>query len=455
MEGATVFFFINSRQLATIPSTRDKDPTIEIFDHIAVVQVKVVYRTFSDDVTLSQNQNEWVCRLPAELTDAAAPPIRPPAVSTVRAELNILHITDLHCGQRSYADFYPRMRSGFFKDLELTHEHSGPWDLIIFTGDLAFSGKVEQFSRVNTFLDDLNTKLRQLGSADPVLLAIPGNHDLQRPPATKAASVVLSHLENEMLREQGRDVWDELLDNKKSEYSRLVEAMFKNYKSWWDACAARAPGLSIRQGLLPGDFTATFEKSGARFGVVGLNSTALQVGEGDFEGRLAIHVRQFNTLLNEVGLDWPETLDASILLTHQPRTWLSKDNLKNTFYPAISPGGRFALHLCGHQHVGEAEKHGRGADDAGLVALGRSLLAIEKVNGKLEHLLGYQTFRISIDRSQSSGLIRAWPRSAELTSGGSLEFGPDRSFRLGADNGTLDIPINRFVRPNLTRFPAR
>jgi predicted MPP superfamily phosphohydrolase len=454
VEGASVFFFLNGRQFATIPSTRDKDPTIEIFDHSVVVQVKVIYHGFFDDVTLLQDQDEWTCTLPPEFTDAAALPIRPPAISAVRAELGILHITDLHCGQRSYADFYPTMRSGFFADLERTHEHSGPWDLVVFTGDLAFSGKADQFSRVNTFLDDLSAKLRGLGSPDPVILAIPGNHDLQRPPPTKAAAVVMSCLEN-LPPEQARDIWDELLDNKKSEYRRLIDAIFKNYKSWWDACAARTSGLSIRQGLLPGDFTATLEKCGARFGIVGLNSTALQVGEGNFEGRLAIHVRQFNTLLDQTGLDWPQTLDAAILLTHQPRNWLSEDNLNNSFYPSIAPGGRFALHLCGHQHVGEAEKRARGGGDTSLVALGRSLLAIEKIDDKLEHLLGYQTFRISVDRSQSEGLIRAWPRSAIATMNRDFLFGPDRSFTLDADNGTPALPINRFLRPNLTRFSPR
>jgi hypothetical protein len=34
-------------------------------------------------------------------------------------------------------------------------------------------------------------------------------------------------------------------------------------------------------------------------------------------------------------------------------------------------------------------------------------------------------------------------------------FGPDRSFTLDADNGTPVLPINRFLRPNLTRFPPR
>jgi hypothetical protein len=34
-------------------------------------------------------------------------------------------------------------------------------------------------------------------------------------------------------------------------------------------------------------------------------------------------------------------------------------------------------------------------------------------------------------------------------------FGPDRSFTLEADNGTKDLLVNTFLRPNLTRFPPR
>jgi hypothetical protein len=89
IEGATVLFFLDGRQFATIPSTRDKDPTIEIFDHSAVVQVKVIYRGFSADVTLPQNENEWTCTLPLEFIVAATPPLWPHAVVDGRESLEL------------------------------------------------------------------------------------------------------------------------------------------------------------------------------------------------------------------------------------------------------------------------------------------------------------------------------------------------------------------------------
>jgi predicted MPP superfamily phosphohydrolase len=369
-----------------------------------------------------------------------------------KVRLGILHITDLHMGQSHQDDFLPTMRQGFLRDIRRCYRTSGPWDLVLFSGDLAFSGSVEQFAQVDAFIADLYRTLSELGSGDAVFLSIPGNHDLRRPAETNSGALVLSLLDS-LSHELGVKVWNEIFQNPDSEYRRLIDGMFADYRAWWSPWAEKAMTRldSFQTGQLPGEFSATLIKEGCRFGLVGLNTTALQVRGGDFVGKLAVHARQFNRLLPGTGLDWFDTLDAGVLITHQPPAWLSPQNLVNVFEPLIARGGRFALHLCGHQHIAAQEIQARGGSDARRLQLGRSLLALEPTSDGLERLIGYQSFQIIIDPASSEGLVRAWPRKGSQIQNNDWEYGPDTSFNLDEDNGTPDLPVNRFRRLNRVR----
>ena len=94
--------------------------------------------------------------------------------------LNWLHLSDLHCGGKNNHWAWPMVREIVFEDLKRLHEKCGPWDLVLFTGDLTQTGSVEEFQRVDELLAELWRHLDSLGSS-PKLLAVPGNHDLVRP----------------------------------------------------------------------------------------------------------------------------------------------------------------------------------------------------------------------------------------------------------------------------------
>jgi hypothetical protein len=226
--------------------------------------------------------------------------------------------------------------------------------------------------------------------------------------------------------------------------------MFANYMSWWEPWkqVAMRTYSTFREGILPGEFAIQVDKGIGRFAIVGLNSTFLQIAGGDFNGKLGFHVQQLNRLLPANDPDWLDKVDAAILVTHQPPEWLAAENRSNVFHPRIAPSGRFAMHLCGHLHVGQDQTQSRGGGDARKVALGRSLLALEPTGDGLERLFGYQAFRIRVDTTSAEGVIRAWPRKSTPTQGEDWKFAPDTSFDLDADGGTRDIPANRFIRPN-------
>jgi Calcineurin-like phosphoesterase len=91
-----------------------------------------------------------------------------------------LHITDLHCGMSDQDWLWPTLKASFFQDLSVVQESTGPIDTVIFSGDLTQTGKKEDFDRLDQILTELWEALAKQG-ANPTLLIIPGNHDVQWP----------------------------------------------------------------------------------------------------------------------------------------------------------------------------------------------------------------------------------------------------------------------------------
>ena len=91
-----------------------------------------------------------------------------------------LHFTDLHQGLDAQGWLWPGVREILFADLEKLHERCGPWDFVLFSGDLTQHGKPEEFEQLNRTLAHIWDHLKTLGS-EPSLLTVPGNHDLVHP----------------------------------------------------------------------------------------------------------------------------------------------------------------------------------------------------------------------------------------------------------------------------------
>ena len=73
-----------------------------------------------------------------------------------------LWLSDLHCGQHALQCLWPTLADQFFEDIRTLNKISGPWDLIIFTGDMVYSGRAEQFQTLNATLNHLKSILKEL-----------------------------------------------------------------------------------------------------------------------------------------------------------------------------------------------------------------------------------------------------------------------------------------------------
>ena len=262
--------------------------------------------------------------------------------------LTVLFLTDLHWKGGSKAHGWANAKNAFFESLaEAKRMSGGSFDLVVFTGDLVFSGQQGEFSDLDKLLEEIFAYLGSLESRPP-FFAVPGNHDVTRPSAQddKDRAQLLA---TSISRREFSDVfWSQDGDPCR----KLVERAFAHYMEWQDRSLAYQVDpekkVSITRriaGLLPGDFSYSFEKDGRRIGLVGLNTSFVQLLPGPFAGKIALHEKQFEKCCPE---GWLQKHDLNILLTHHPTSWLDQKSIKH--YEEFCLPTNFALQLQGHLH---------------------------------------------------------------------------------------------------------
>lgn len=378
---------------------------------------------------------------PLDLTASSVIPLI--QLQTVK-RFSWLHLSDLHFGAEPASWLWPNVREAFFKDLAVVHDQCGPWNAILFTGDLTQSGSDKQFAALeDEVLGPLWDQLHRLGSKDALLLAVPGNHDLVRPDFQRPSAAVRQMLENDRFREIEEEFWNEPT----GEYRGVVNLAFSNYARWWSKTALRPRVL--QEGLLPGDFSTTVEIGGPekplKVGVLGLNTAFLQLSPNNAPGSLELHARQAHAASGNDLPNWIRRHDFCILLTHHGQQWLSVKSTKEG-YQEINPAGRFVLHFFGHMHDNVI----RARTSAGGGAFLRewqsaSLFGMEKF-GEPPSILrrhGYAAGEIQLQ----SNIIRHWPRKAVKDENGWRFVRDEESCVLEGDGGTLE-PVTSVVVPS-------
>ncbi|MFO0646095.1 MAG: metallophosphoesterase [Polyangiales bacterium] len=185
-------------------------------------------------------------------------------------QIRILHLSDLHAGMAEHRARFQHLRAPILADLK---EVLGgePVHLVVFTGDLTQRGvEFEAFQQeLSAFVDVLTTWTKHR----PVALAVPGNHDLERPDARDRVvpSLLKTWDSDKSLRE---GFWSD----EKHFMRKTVDAAFAKYSAWWRThSAALGPSAKVQHGVMPGDFSASVTVEGVSVGVVGLNSAFLQL----------------------------------------------------------------------------------------------------------------------------------------------------------------------------------
>ncbi|KYG06053.1 hypothetical protein BE21_37135 [Sorangium cellulosum] len=301
-----------------------------------------------------------------------------------------------------------------FDDLERLHDVCGPWDLVLFTGDLTQCGSRDEFGKLDATLDRLWRRFDQLGS-QPRLITVPGNHDLKRPSDLDPYVLALSQWHaNARLRDRVFDAPDSL------GYRERLAQIFRSYTDWGDSCRWHVRDRR-RLGLLPGDSAYSLSLHGLELGVIGLNSAFLQLTGGDYQERLAVDPRQLHAVCDEYAPEWLQRHHINLLLTHHPPEWLHP-HARQDFRQEIDPAGRFAAHFFGHMHEGTATSTAHGGGHARHALQGASLFGLEEHDGPggraVTRLHGFSAGRFELLPGAAQARARVFPRRMFTSAGG-------------------------------------
>src|SRR5688572_27319748 len=97
--------------------------------------------------------------------------------------LTWLHFTDYHQGMEGQKWLWPTVRSAFYTDLERVLKKLGTLDLVFFTGDLTQKASADEFAKLSETLAEMWSFFKKHDQT-PLLVPVPGNHDLRRPEKT-------------------------------------------------------------------------------------------------------------------------------------------------------------------------------------------------------------------------------------------------------------------------------
>jgi predicted phosphodiesterase/tetratricopeptide (TPR) repeat protein len=341
-----------------------------------------------------------------------------------------LHFSDIHVGMKGQQFLWPRFGHLLDTDLETALNRSGNIDLIVFSGDMVQMGTREEFDKFDEIMGGIVDRIAEFQSR-PQIIALPGNHDLVRPDRWAGQSVALSrYWEEPELREH---FWD----TKGGDYRSFIAEAFANFTDWQNRKIEDGSHVRpITIGILPGDASYVVETASGRLGVAALNSTWLQLQGGDYTGHLHVDVRQLHAISDANPDQWAKANDVSILVAHQPPSWLHASS-PSTWENDINPAGRFDVHMYGHMHEPDTStvKHGGGQTRRNLQAA--SLFGLEVYKDSIQRLQGYSVCEVAVREQEKT--LTVWPRRLFNVTGGEQKLGPDQSQDLDEETASFSI----------------
>lgn len=310
-----------------------------------------------------------------------------------------LHLSDLHIGQGGQR-LWPNFRAQFYDDLRYLLEKIGPIQLVIFSGDLTQTAAPSEFEALNEELMNLWEVFAEFKS-EPILFPVPGNHDLTRPEEK------LSQVKGLKKWFEDSDVPNELFSGKDNQYLSIITQCFENYTNWYSSLEIPvAPSIN---GLIPGDSSCVIDANGLKVGLVGLNTSFIQLTGGDYHGKLLVSPTQLSAVTNDDATTWCSKNDFNFLVTHHPSDWL-QSVARNNFEKDINKAGRFVAHLYGHMHEAGSLTYSQNGGLEKRASQASSLFGLERWGEHSENkrIHGYSLNQLKVEDGPANWIM--WPR---------------------------------------------
>ncbi len=359
------------------------------------------------------------------------------------AKLSWLHLSELHLGTRGSRLLRPEYREAFERDLRRLHELSGPWDLVLISGDLTQKGSTREFELLNTsLLNSLALYLARLGSL-PTVIAVPGPHDFKRAPIGP-----LWHARASDVRESIRSM---------NPLGTMIRAGFEPFVRWFSSWRLRSAGPALqgfRTGLLPGDFSTTVLTDGLKIGVIGLNSAFPTDPAAPVRSRCELHVEQLEAAAGRDVPGWVLEQDLVLLLTHGSPSMLQVESLGEIHEKLMKPG-RPVLHLCGN-HINNGWSYNSGWSSPPVIAYNKPrILQAPSLFGEVgADVLKWGYYAGQVHLSGTAQTIRLFPRTASRAAdniaAGSITLGPDPDVTFAKGREMIELPLGGTFEEFLT-----
>ena len=302
-----------------------------------------------------------------------------------RSGITWIHLSDWH--QRGQDFNRTKVRDKLIQDI-LQREHLctelKQVDFIIFSGDLAFSGKAEEYEAAKTYLFEPVLKATSLSRES--LFIVPGNHDLDRDEFEILPQAILNPFESE-------DQVQEWLENRKKR-QRLLEpfAVYKQFVS--EYTGQKSPDYaSVRQ----------MEINNRRIALLGINSALMagrknQQGDVKDEGKLIVGEPQIYAPLRQI-----ETDDLRIAVLHHPFNWLKEFDRRRI---EKNLGEKCQFILCGHEHDPRVQQINGTRGNYVLIPTGASYDRRDWANS-------YNFVHLDLETGKGSVYLRRWSDRAD------------------------------------------
>lgn len=336
--------------------------------------------------------------------------MRSEPLKTKHDQFQLVHISDLHISQEDDFDRSVILDPLIRRTREDLKKGFTP-EIVVVTGDIAFSGKKEEYEIAKTFFDRL---LEGLGLSDDRLFIVPGNHDVDRKryrPKDVPAYDNMRELNEEL---ENSDYRADLVKGM-TDYFRFVETHYSHLQH-------------ISDQLVP--FAVVHKaKCGKKIGLVGLNSAWMCRRSPD-EKEIAIGEYQIKTAIDM--LQKAGKVDLLVNLFHHPLNWLWPEDRR-----ICKAYMKNAVLLCGHLH----DPEGTFFQDLGgqyyQFQAGGGYLGSDSAQASRFHYLTFDwgTNEIKVDFRKFDGTKRQWCVDGETGEDGA------KRFPMNKDNKGMPEPV--------------
>ena len=307
-------------------------------------------------------------------------------------EISYIHFSDLHIGQKWATQYLSNAKDIVIDDLKFICNKLGRVGVVFFTGDLVQSGSENEYDMFFDWFEDIKKCLECDGNA-PYYLFVPGNHDLVRSEDVDNSTHKI--LKNTWLTDE--KLRDTLIWDKTKEYNQYCSKRFEAYSNFLARFYKenKLPRV-YKDGLIPGDFYAEMEIGEAVLGVVGLNSSFLQIDGSDYRKKLGVYHKQISGIFGTD--DYIKILrenDISLLMTHHEPEWYESESAED-YRLNIYSSEKFVEHLCGHNHIPKGVTTSYDYGTSHHLSLAPSLFGVELQNKEYERIHGYHAGKYQI-----------------------------------------------------------